>query len=218
MERTRALRCENKILWYLLRMQINVAIYARTSPDCTMSAEDQVDHLKTIAGESAWTVSNVFVDRPVTVRRGRERRPGEAALIAAIRRGDVQKVLVTGIDRIGRCLDELVAFLETCRVAGTSLWLDDRKLDTAISNGLSLFDLAAMMTMHQRQSRRDRILRGQAAARSLNVKFGRPPLSVTKVQRARDFLAAGKGVREAARLAGISAASVSRVKSSMAPT
>ena len=198
-------------------MQINVAVYARTSPDCPTSAEDQVDHLKTVAAEHCWTISNVFVDRPVTVRRGRERRPGEAALIAAIRRGEVQKVLIIGIDRIGRSLDELVTFLETCRVAGTSLWLDDRKLDTAISNGLSLFDLAAMLAMHQRHARRGRILRGQAAARSLNVKFGRPPLSVAKVQRARDFLAAGKGVREAARLAGISAASVSRMKSSMAP-
>ena len=36
-----------------------------------------------------------------------------------------------GIDRIGKSLIDLVGFLETCRVAGVSLWLDEQRLDTA---------------------------------------------------------------------------------------
>jgi hypothetical protein len=76
---------------------------------------------------------------------------------------------------------------------------------------MALFDLAAMMAYHLRQSRRDRILRGQAAVRGL-VRFGRPPIPTTKVEKAKKALMTGKGVREAARLAGISAASVSRMK------
>jgi DNA invertase Pin-like site-specific DNA recombinase len=193
-------------------MQISAVIYARTSPDCPISAEDQAQHLKAIAAEHGWIIANVFLDRPMPTKKGRERRSGEAALITAIRRGGVQKVLMIGIDRVGRSLIELVGVLEACRIADVSLWLDDRKLDSQSSNGLSLFDMAAMMSMRLRQTRRDRILRGQAAARSLNVKFGRPALSVAKVEKAKDFLAVGKGVREAARLAGISAASVSRLR------
>ena len=196
-------------------MQINAAIYARTSPDCPLSAEDQIEHLKSVAVERGWTISNVLVDRPMTVKRGRDRRPAEATLIAAIRRGDVHKVLMIGIDRVGQSLVELVALLEVCRVAGVSLWLDDRKLDTQGGNGLSLLDVSAMLAQHLRQGRRDRILRGQAAARALNVKFGRPTLPVAKVQRAKRLLVEGTGVREAARLAGISAASVSRLKNAM---
>jgi DNA invertase Pin-like site-specific DNA recombinase len=83
------------------------------------------------------------------------------------------------------------------------------------ANGLALFDVSKMMAHHLRQSRRDRILRGQAAARGANVKFGRPPIAITKIEKVRRELANGRGVREAARIAGISAASASRIKSSM---
>ena len=105
--------------------------------------------------------------------------------------------------------------METCRTAGVSLWLDQKGLDTAGSNGLPLFDLTEMMAFHLRQTLRDRILRGQAAARSLSIRFGRPPIAKAKVEKARIALAAGKGVRQAARFAGISAASVSRLKSAL---
>jgi hypothetical protein len=76
--------------------------------------------------------------------------------------------------------------------------------------------VVAMMALHLRQSRRDRILRGQAAARSLSIRFGRPPIAKAKVEKARIAPAAGKGVRQAARLAGISPASVSRLKNAVA--
>jgi DNA invertase Pin-like site-specific DNA recombinase len=95
------------------------------------------------------------------------------------------------------------------------LWVEEQKLDTATSNGMSLFDVTSMMAVHLRQSRRDRILRGQAAARALSIKFGRPSISLPKVERAKQGLAAGKGVREMARLSGISPASVCRIKNSM---
>jgi DNA invertase Pin-like site-specific DNA recombinase len=196
-------------------MTTRAVIYARTSSDRPISADDQVNHLKIVAADHGWTISNVFVDRPRTLKKGRQRRPGEAPLIAAIRRGEVQKILMIGIDRVGQSLLELVAFLEACPIAGASLWLDDRNLDTDISNGLSLFDLATMLAQHLRQVRRDRILRGQNAARILNVRFGRPPLSVMKTEKAKKELIAGKGARQIARSVGISPASVCRIKTSM---
>ena len=58
-------------------------------------------------------------------------------------------------------------------------------------------------------------LRGQAAARALSIKFGRPPIAKPKVEKAKQFLASGKGVRQVAKIAGISPASVSRIKTSM---
>ena len=124
-------------------------------------------------------------------------------------------MLLWSVCRIGRTLGDLVAFMETCRSADVAVYLDQERIDSAETNGLSLFDLSAMMAVHLRQSRRDRILRGQAAARALSIKFGRPPISLPKVERAKRGLAAGKGVREIARLAGISPASVSRIKTSM---
>ena len=157
----------------------------------------------------------VFSDRPTSIKKTQDRRVGEQALIGAIRSGTIDKVLIYSIDRIGKSLIDLVGFLETCRVAGVSMWLDEQRLDTGSSNGLSLFDVATMLAAHLRQGRRDGILRGQAAARSLSIRFGRPPLGKAKMEKARQELAAGKGVRQVARLAGISAASVSRLKNSI---
>jgi len=80
------------------------------------------------------------------------------------------------------------------------------------------FDLWGMMAFHVHQSRRDRILRGQAAARNASVRFGRTPIPEAKVEKARQLLALGKGVRAAARIAGISAASSSRLKANLQMT
>ena len=194
-------------------MTIRAAIYVRSSPDCLLSSEHQIERLTAIARGRGWTVAQVFSDHPAKVKK--DRRPGEVALIDLIRRGALDRVLIWSIDRIGRSLVDLVTFLEACRTAAISLWLDEQGLDTDGSKGLPLFDVTEMMAFHLRQSRRDRILRGQATARGLSIRFGRPPIAKAKVEKARVALAAGKGVRQAARLAGISAASASRLKTAL---
>ena len=196
-------------------MLISAAIYARTSPDCPLTSDEQVEHLRAIAAERGWAVAHVFTDRPTSARKGQDRRSGEMALSEAIRAGDVEKVLIWSVCRVGKSLADLVAFMETCRVGGVGLYLCQQSTDTATSNGMSLFDLASMLALHLHQTRRDRILRGQAAARALSVRFGRPRIGKAKVEKAKQFLAIGKGVREVARLAGISPASCSRLKNSM---
>ena len=174
-------------------MIIRAAIYARTSPDCPLSAEDQVERLKTVAAERGWTVCQIFTDRP-TSARGPDRRPGEVALIDAIRNGTIDRVLIWSVCRIGKSLPDLVSFMEMCRTAGVALWICmSNGSDTETSNGMSLFDLTAMMALHLRQSRRDRILRGQAAARSLSIRFGRPPIPTAKIEKAKTFPGDGQG-------------------------
>jgi len=195
-------------------MTSRIAIYARTSPDCPLSADDQVKRLKTVAAERGWTVVAVLTDRP-TSTRGPDRRPGEAALIDAIRDGTIDRVMIWSVCRVGRSLGEMIGFLEACRTASVGLYLHEQGLDTEACNGMSLFDLGQMMALHLRQSRRDRILRGQAAARSLSIRFGRPLLSTTKIEKAKTFLATGKSLREVARLAGISSSAVGRLKNSI---
>jgi DNA invertase Pin-like site-specific DNA recombinase len=196
-------------------MTTRVAIYARTSPDCLMSADEQIERLTRIARERGWAVAKVLTDQPTSVKTGQDRRPGELALIGAIHSDAIDKILIWSVCRLGKSLTDLVAFMEMCRVAGVAVYLHEQGVDSAVSNGLPIFDVVAMMALHLRQSRRDRILRGQAAARSLSIRFGRPPIAKAKVEKARIALAAGNGVRQAARLAGISPASVSRLKNAV---
>jgi len=90
-----------------------------------------------------------------------------------------------------KSLTELVTFLETCRSAGVAVYLDQEQIDSAETNGLSLFDMSMLLALHIRQGRRAQILRGQAAARALPIRFGRPPLGKSKVEKAKLELTAG---------------------------
>jgi DNA invertase Pin-like site-specific DNA recombinase len=194
-------------------MTIRAAIYARSSPDCPLPIEDQVERLQTVAGERGWTVTQVFTDRPASAKKCLDRRPGEAALAEVMRSGTIDRVLVSSICRVGKSLTDLIAFLEECRSAGVAVYLHEQNIDTAAVSGL--IEMAALMAYHLHQTRRDRILRGQAAARALSIRFGRPPIPLARQDKAKQELANGRGVREVARIAGISAASVSRLKNSM---
>jgi hypothetical protein len=75
-----------------------------------MSAEDQIERLQAVARERGWTVPNVFSDRPATAKK--DRRPSRTG---TDRRDPVRRcaegVLISGIDRVGRTLADLVTFM-----------------------------------------------------------------------------------------------------------
>jgi DNA invertase Pin-like site-specific DNA recombinase len=195
-------------------MITRAAVYGRTGPGCALSAEQQIGHLRAVATQRGWVVIQEFTDKPTSVRR--DNRPGEVALSRAMANAESDRVLIWSIDRIGRTSGELVRFLEACRTAQVAVWLHEQRIDTATTNATSLLDFAELLTLHQRQVRREQILRGLATARSLSIRLGRPSISSTKVEKAKALLSAGAGVRETARLTGgISAASVCRIKAQM---
>ena len=198
-------------------MTINTAIYARTSPDCPLNANEQIERLRTIAAERDWTVVHVFSDQPTSVKKGQDRRPGELALLDAIRSGSIGKVLLWSVCRIGKTLVDLVTFMETCRSAGVAVYLDQQKLDTGMSNGLSLFDLTSMMALHLRQSRRDKILAGSICGTELVDQVRTSTDRRTEGGEGQARLGCRQGVREIARMAGISPASVSESRPRSTP-
>ena len=182
-----------------------------------LSAEDQIEHLNAVAADHGWTVDH-GLQRPSHAGEEGSRAPswrGCHARYDPAWRGPEGSPVVGGSYWT---LSARVGWVPGGMPGGWcfDVYLHDRKIDTATANGMSLFDLASMMAFHVRQSRRDRILRGQAAARNSNVKFGRPPISIAKAEKAKQLLANGTGsVRRVAKLAGISAASVSRLKVTM---
>ena len=72
-------------------MSTSAVIYARSSLDCPLSAEAQVASLRAIAADNGWLVAKVLIDRPTTMNKGRDRRPGQMALLEAIRSGSVDR-------------------------------------------------------------------------------------------------------------------------------
>jgi DNA invertase Pin-like site-specific DNA recombinase len=89
-------------------MTIRAAIYARASADCPVSIESQIERLKAFAAEHCWEVVRTFRDSPTSMKKAREKRPGETALIDVIRARAIDKVLVWSVCRIGKSLVDLV--------------------------------------------------------------------------------------------------------------
>ena len=56
---------------------------------------------------------------------------------------------------------------------------------------------------------------GQLRARAAGVRFGRPPVPPSRLEKVRMALQSGQGVRQAARTCGISAAMASRIEAEM---
>ena len=101
-------------------------------------ADEQISQLSKVAAEHGWTVANVFTDCPTSVKKDQDRRRGELALIGAIRSEAIDRVLIWSIDRVGKCLVDLIGFIETCRSAHVALNLCDEDFDSETSSGLSL--------------------------------------------------------------------------------
>ena len=53
-------------------MTRTAVICARTSPECPLSADDQIMHLKNVATNRGWTVSRVFADPMTIIKEGSE--------------------------------------------------------------------------------------------------------------------------------------------------
>ena len=106
-------------------MTTRTAIYARTSLDCPLSEDEQIERLRTIAADVDGQSQACSATDRQPCGRVRIVPPGELALLDAIRSGSIGKVLLWSVCRIGRTLADLVTFMETCRSAGVAVYLHE---------------------------------------------------------------------------------------------
>ena len=191
------------------------AFYLRVSQD-SQTTENQLRILQEVAERSGWTVVEVFEDQGISGAKGRDKRPGYDALLKAVHRKQIDMVAAFAVDRLGRSLPDLVAFLSDIQARGCDLYLHQQAVDTSTPSGRMLFQMLAVFAEFERSIITSRINAGLARARAKGVQFGRPNLSLerrTKVQKA---LRNGLSIRQAAKATGVSTASVQRIKRSMA--
>lgn len=189
-------------------------IYLRVSQD-SQTTENQFRILQEVAERSGWTVVEVFEDQGISGAKGRDKRPGYDALLKAVHRREISMVAAFAVDRLGRSLPDLVAFLSDLQARGCDLYLHQQAVDTSTPSGRMLFQMLAVFAEFERSIITSRINAGLARARANGVQFGRPNLSLerrTKVQKA---LMNGLSIRQAAKATGVSTASVQRIKRSM---
>jgi len=190
------------------------AIYARVSTD-QQTVENQLQVLREVAERSGWTIVHTFIDEGISGAKGRDQRPGFDALLKAIARRDVQITMAWSVDRLGRSLSDLVSCLSDLQARNVDLYLHQQAVDTSTPSGRMLFQMLAVFAEFERSMIRSRIAAGVQRARANNVRFGRPPMPVYRLERVKKALRDGQSIRAAAKATGVSTASVQRIKRSM---
>jgi DNA invertase Pin-like site-specific DNA recombinase len=189
------------------------ALYVRVSTsDRGQTIENQLQPLQEAARRLGWTVVAIHRDEGISGTKGREKRPGLDDLLKGVARGEFDIVAAWSVCRLGRSLPDLIGLLDELQSRDIDLYLHQQALDTSTPSGRMLFGMLSVFSEFERAMIRDRVMAGLDRARSSGTRLGRPPTAPIKVQRIRQALDEGRGVRETARLLKTSAAKVSAIK------
>lgn len=192
------------------------ALYLRVSTD-QQTTENQLRILNEVAERSGWTIVQVFQDAGISGAKSRDKRPGFDALMKAIHRREVDMVAAFAVDRLGRSLPDLVAFLSDIQARGCDLYLHQQAVNTSTPSGRMLFQMLAVFAEFERAIITTRINAGLDRARARGTRLGRPAIAPIDLKPVRDRLNRGQSIRTIAKATGFSTATVQRVKRSMAP-
>jgi len=189
-----------------------VAIYARVSTDRNQTVENQLQELQAVAQRSGWIVVAVHTDEGISGAKGRDQRPAYDALLKAVSRREIDLIAAWSVDRLGRSLSDLVAFLGDIQSKGVDLYLHQQGLDTSTPSGRMMFGMLSVFAEFERSMIRERVMAG---LRRTDKKSGRKPMPDDRLAAIRKSLQDGLGIRATARLHAASPMTVTTVKRSM---
>src|SRR5438477_4773623 len=112
-----------------------VAIYARISSDqdgTGLGVERQIEDCRRVAKQLGWTVAQVYRDNDMSAY-GRKPRPAYEQMLADIRDGLRDGVLIYHVDRLTRRpkeLEEFVEVIDAAKVRHVRFVVGDRDLTT----------------------------------------------------------------------------------------
>lgn len=145
-------------------MSKRAAIYARVSTK-DQTTENQMRELREIAERAGWAVCAEFVDNGISGAKGRDQRPQFDALCKAVVRREVDVVMSWSVDRLGRSLQHLVAFLADLEGSGVDLFLRQQGVDTTTPGGKALFQMMGVFAEFERSMIKQRVQSGIQRAR-----------------------------------------------------
>jgi DNA invertase Pin-like site-specific DNA recombinase len=203
-----------------IEVRKRVGIYLRVSTGRgDQNVENQRRALREVCARRGWQIVAEFSDEGISGAKGREKRPGFDRLHRAITRREIDIVAAWSVDRLGRSLQDLVAFLGEVHAAGVDLYLDRQGVDTSTPAGKALFQMLGVFAEFERAIIQERIHAGIARARALGTKSGKPigraRIDSAKEAAIRAALASGKGILKTARECGVGSSTVQRIKASL---
>ncbi len=191
-------------------MSKRVALYCRVSTD-GQTVENQTRELEAVAERHGWEIVETFTDQGISGAKGRDSRPGFNALHKAIARKEVDLVAAWSVDRLGRSLQDLVAFLGELHGKSVDLYLHQQGIDTTTPAGKMIFQIMGVFAEFERTMIQERIHAGLRRAKANGKALGRPKtLTPKQAARIRTLRADGMSLRKIAQEIGGSLGSVQR--------
>jgi DNA invertase Pin-like site-specific DNA recombinase len=191
-------------------MTKRVALYLRVSTD-QQTTDNQRIELERVAQQRGWEVTQVYQDAGISGAKSRDKRPGFDALCKDMARCRFDAVMAWSVDRLGRSLQDLVAFLFDLRSSEKDLYLHVQALDTSTPSGRAMFGMLGVFSEFERSIIQERVRAGLQRARLKGVRLGRTPTSPQVERRIRELLASGMGKLKVARQLGVGTSVVQRV-------
>jgi DNA invertase Pin-like site-specific DNA recombinase len=191
------------------------AIYVRVSTVSTdeQSVENQEAELRATAERMGHEIVAVYRDKGFSGAKGRNGRPGFNAMHRDAARRRFDMVMAWSVDRLGRSLQDLVAFLSELHALKIELYLHQQGLDTTTPAGKAMFQMMGVIAEFERTLIQERVRAGMARAKREGKHVGRPPIAPELEERIRAALAVpGRpGVRVIARQFGVNPGTVQRI-------
>ena len=175
--------------------------------------ERQERELRAVAAARGYEVVEVYADNGISGSAGRDKRPAFDRLHKDAVRHRFDIVMAWSVDRLGRSLKDLVAFLQELHGAGVELFLYQQALDTTTPGGKAMFQMLGVFAEFERSMIVERVRSGIAKAKANGTKSGKPfgrPRVPDRIRQEirRDYAAGGISMRGLAKRFGVSLGTV----------
>jgi DNA invertase Pin-like site-specific DNA recombinase len=191
-------------------------LYLRVST-LDQTTANQERELRQAAERAGWQVTKVYKDHGISGAKGRDKRPAFDALHKAAARRDFDVVMAWNVDRLGRSLQDLVAFLSELHALKVDLFLHQQGLDTTTPAGKAMFQMLGVFAEFERSIIQERVRAGLARARSEGKTLGRPKIAVDVEKAIAATLRTGTGMIKAAKLHGVGVGTAQRIARAARP-
>ena len=152
-----------------------------------------------------------YIDHGISGAKGRRDRPQFNALLRAVARKGFDVVAAWSVVRLGRSLQDLVAFLRDLQSKNVDLYLHQQALDTSTPSGKAMFGMLGVFAEFERSIIQERVKAGLARARATGRLLGRPKANASIEERIRELAAQGMGKVKIARTLGVGVSLTQRV-------
>jgi DNA invertase Pin-like site-specific DNA recombinase len=187
-----------------------VALYSRVSTD-SQTTENQLLELREVAARNGWVVVQEYTDQGISGAKGRDQRPAFDALIKAAMRKEFDLIASWSVDRLGRSLQDLVAFLSDIHAKQVDLYLHQQGMDTSTPSGKALFQMMGVFAEFERAMIQERVKAGLQRAKAQGKRLGRPTMTPDIEGRILALREQGMGKVKIAKTLGVGVSVVQRL-------